>query len=182
MFKKVTGYKKRFLDEMKRVYEGQMLNSVEYSIGEKIKTVGQKSDVDYLVKMYGYKEVWDCPDTVKPADIPLPNYASVFASEDTREAYSFNSTLNFFQDLFACSQEVKQFEERRDRLCEILRAINKKLPACVYIPFVKDSDQYCNLLNVVVEETRIFSTKERAPYYLCLEVFDPIECVNPNHK
>ena len=63
-----------------------------------------------------------------------------------------------------------------------MRAINKKLPACVYIPFVKDSDQYCNLLNIVVEETRIFSTKESAPFYLCLEVFDPIECVNPNQK
>jgi phosphatidylinositol 4-kinase len=25
----------------------------------------------------------------------------------------------------------------------------------------------------VIQETRIFSTKERAPFYLCLEVFNP---------
>ena len=83
VFKKVTEYKRRFLDDMKRVYEGQMLNSVEYSIGEKIKTVAQKSDVDYLVRMYGYREAWDCPDTVKAVDIALPNYASVFLPPDT---------------------------------------------------------------------------------------------------
>jgi phosphatidylinositol 4-kinase len=57
----------------------------------------------------------------------------------------------------------------------MIQEINLKLPACVYIPFVKDSDQYSNILNIVFEETRIFSTKQRAPFYICLEVFNPIE-------
>ena len=38
------------------------------------------------------------------------------------------------------------------------------------------------MLNIVVDETRIFSTKERAPFYICLEVFDPIECCKSIHK
>jgi len=50
----------------------------------------------------------------------------------------------------------------------MIQEINLKLPACVYIPFVKDSDQYFNILNIVFEETRIFSTKQRAPFYICL--------------
>ena len=86
--------------------------------------------------MYGFKENWENFEMVKPADITLPNYASVF-SEEGKEEFSFKSTINFFEDLFQASQEVKQFEERSSRLKEILRAINKKLPACVYIPFVK---------------------------------------------
>lgn len=32
-----------------------MLNSVEFFIGEKIKTVPVKSDIGYVVKMYGSK-------------------------------------------------------------------------------------------------------------------------------
>lgn len=60
--------------------------------------------------------------------------------------------------------------------------MNLKLPACVYVPFTKstsinyaDCNQYYNVLNIVVEETRIFSTKTRAPFYICLEVYNPIE-------
>lgn len=60
--------------------------------------------------------------------------------------------------------------------------MNLKLPACVYVPFTKsksmvysDSNQYYNVVNIVVEETKIFSTKMRAPFYICLEVYNPIE-------
>jgi hypothetical protein len=31
------------------------------------------------------------------------------------------------------------------------------------------------VLNVVVDEARVFSTKERAPFYICLEIFNPAE-------
>lgn len=31
------------------------------------------------------------------------------------------------------------------------------------------------MLNIVVEETRIFSTKTRAPFYIALEIYSPIE-------
>lgn len=32
-----------------------------------------------------------------------------------------------------------------------------------------------NVLNVVCEEAKVFSTKERAPFYICLEIFNPAE-------
>lgn len=31
------------------------------------------------------------------------------------------------------------------------------------------------VLNIVVEETKVFSTKERSPFYICLEIFRPEE-------
>lgn len=52
----MTEYKNKFLEDMSKLYEGQMLNSVEFFIGEKIKTVPIKSDIGYIIKMYGSKD------------------------------------------------------------------------------------------------------------------------------
>lgn len=49
--------------------------------------------------------------------------------------------------------------------------MNKRLPATIYIPFTKDCYQDLNIINIVCEEARVFSTKERAPFYICLESF-----------
>ena len=59
----------------------------------------------------------------------------------------------------------------KQRLCQI----NKQLPAQVYIPFVNQSMRNYAILNIVVEEAKIFQTKERAPLLLCIEAFRPIE-------
>ena len=57
-----------------------MLNSVEHFIGEKVKTIPNKSDVGYLIKMYGNKELSQIKDIgVKADDITLPNYSSMFS-------------------------------------------------------------------------------------------------------
>ena len=56
-----------------------------------------------------------------------------------------------------------------------LERINDALPSSVYIPFVKDSIRYDTILHIVISETKIFSTKERSPYYICLELFNPQE-------
>jgi len=38
-----------------------------------------------------------------------------------------------------------------------------------------ESLRHYSVLNIVIDETRVFSTKERAPYYVCLEIFMPQE-------
>jgi len=56
-----------------------------------------------------------------------------------------------------------------------LKKVNYKLPSLVYVPFVKDGlRNYC-VLNIVVEQTKIFSTKERYPYCITLELYRPEE-------
>lgn len=32
--------------------------------------------------------------------------------------------------------------------------------------------RHYSILNIVVQETKIFSTKERAPFYICIEVYN----------
>lgn len=95
---------------MNKLYEGQMLNSIEFFIGEKIKTVSVKSDIGYIMKMYGAKDTRiDEDTTVTPKDVTLPNYSSFFKSFDEGEIYSFKSMINFFEDLFVSSEELKNY-------------------------------------------------------------------------
>lgn len=39
-----------------------------------------------------------------------------------------------------------------------------------------------NVLNIVASECRVFSTKERAPYYICVEVFNPVETLEEDDQ
>lgn len=103
--------------------------------------------------------------------------------------FSFKSTINFFDDLFAISQQLGTVDNKKAFLKKALREMNERLPACVYIPFSKskvlkilDFIRLSNVLNIVASECRIFSTKERAPYYICLEVFSPEEALSESEQ
>lgn len=56
-----------------------------------------------------------------------------------------------------------------------LKEVNQQLPASVYLPFVSDSMRNYVVLNIVIDEARIFKTKERAPTMLCIECYRPVE-------
>jgi phosphatidylinositol 4-kinase len=64
-----------------------------------------------------------------------------------------------------------------------LQKVNERLPAAVYVPFLSskhflkliDSIRNFVVLNIVFNESRVFSTKQRAPFYICLEIFRPEE-------
>ena len=45
----------------------------------------------------------------------------------------------------------------------------------MYIPFVSRSMRNYAILNIAVDEAKIFQTKERAPLLLCIEVYRPLE-------
>lgn len=110
----MTDYKSKFLQEMNRLYEGQLLNSVEHFIGEKIKTVSNQSDIGYLMKIYGTKDTVNMNELrICAEDITLPNYSSVYRGIHQQEATSFESTLNFYQDLFIASQEISNADNRK---------------------------------------------------------------------
>ena len=121
---------------------------------------------------------------IEARDIILRNYllkqqtdeANLGKSTDFVNAYL--STPQFIKTLTDLSDEVMKYttpEEKKlflkKRLCEI----NKKLPSQVYIPFVSKSMRNYVILNIVVDEAKIFQTKERAPLLLCFEVFRPNE-------
>ena len=58
----------------------------------------------------------------------------------------------------------------------MLMEINERLPANVYIPFFKESIRLYNVL--CVWKGRLFSTKERAPYSIWVEIYREDEELN----
>ena len=77
----------------------------------------------------------------------------------------------FWEDLLTIGNEITKVagEERNKRLERSLKDINLKLPANVYIPFFKDEIRLYTILSVW--KGRLFSTKERAPYSIWLEIY-----------
>lgn len=57
------------------------------------------------MKMYGTKEIANLHELrIRAEDIILPNYSSVYRGLHEQEVTSFESTLNFYQDLFIVSR------------------------------------------------------------------------------
>lgn len=54
-FKQISEYKDKFLYDMSKLFEGQMLNSFEYYWGEKVKMYPTDPDTAYAIKSYGTK-------------------------------------------------------------------------------------------------------------------------------
>ena len=53
---------------------------------------------------------------------------------------------------------------------EFLGEMNKKLPAKVYLPFKKEHYHHRTVLNILIEECKVFTTKERTPICISLEI------------
>lgn len=86
---------------------------------------------------------------------------------------AFKPTVSFWEDLVLISRELCPLpkEERLGELRKKLAILNSTyLPsACVFAPV---GHLQHRIWNIHVEESFAFSTKERAPLFLCLEVVD----------
>ncbi len=49
---------------MNKHYDGQMLNSLEMTLGDKVKTYSEDPEMSYLIKVYGTKEAKKSEDKV----------------------------------------------------------------------------------------------------------------------
>jgi phosphatidylinositol 4-kinase B len=61
-----------------------------------------------------------------------------------------------------------------------LTQLNQSLPAAVYVPFIETRNHA--ILNLVIEETKLFITKERAPFCVVCEVWRPAHEVTVQNK
>jgi hypothetical protein len=102
-------------------------------------------------------------------------------SQESKERDFLNahlSTPSFIKTLTDLSDDVMTYQTMQEKkifLKQQLCRINRRLPAQVYIPFVSKSMRNYAILNIAVEEAKIFQTKERAPLLLCIEIYRPIE-------
>lgn len=95
-----------------------------------------------------------------------------------RDAISaFSSTPRFIKDLTELSVDIIAAQDKEAALKGGLAKLNEFLPATVYLPFVTAALRNYTVLRVVPEESRLFLTKERAPFLVCLEVYRPEEFI-----
>jgi len=92
---------------------------------------------------------------------------------------SFFSTPKFIQDLTNLSAAVVSKQGTKEDKEKVLRTglndIKGGLPSSVYMPFVSKSMRNYAVLNIMESETRLFLTKTRAPFMVCVEVYRPEE-------
>ena len=65
--------------------------------------------------------------------------------------------------------------DKKQSLIAGLTKINEGLPSNVYIPFVNNSWRNYAVLNICENESKLFITKTRAPYLICMEIYRPEE-------
>lgn len=106
---------------------------------------------------------------IKPSLIPLNFY------KRSAEQEPFESTLSFIQHLTEISCIIMRSSDKKTVLQKELARVNQLLPACAYIPFSNYKTRKSFVLHIPVTEAKVFMTKERAPYLICIEVFNPHE-------
>ncbi|CAD8090552.1 unnamed protein product [Paramecium primaurelia] len=130
----------------------------------------QDEKIKELISTYGTPQFDQ--NSLKCLILPEHIQLSKYIPLDQQEGYDFMSCINFWNDIISISDKLKFADPKIISLRADLSLINTRLPANVYIPFVKDQLRHYTILNIVVQETKIFSTKERAPFYICLEVYN----------
>lgn len=105
-----------------------------------------------------------------------PQYLSIKRAFVEDREDDFDATINFVQQLTNASVQVLDVVDKKAQLITILASINKQLPAAVYIPFTKYRNHV--VLHLQVQELKVFKTKERAPFLIAMEVFNPFEEYN----
>ena len=160
--------------------------SVENKDINKPRIAAQNKTLDHISELNENPYLHPKPFKIEARDIVLRNFLNEqenqlgrnFQTKNKDFVNAYLSTPQFINTLTDICDDVMKFQNPEDkmsflkkRLCEI----NRKLPAQVYLPFVSKSMRNYAVLNIVVDEARIFQTKERAPILMCFEVYRPIE-------
>lgn len=107
--------------------------------------------------------------TVDPSLI-LENFEQI--DNEDRNLTSFLSNVNFIDKLSNICEIIRiaPADNQLIILQQELNIINKLLPSNIYIPFLSEKIRNYIIVHIPVSETKIFRTKNRAPYMLTIEV------------
>jgi len=85
------------------------------------------------------------------------------------------STIYFVKALTDIAVDLLSLPNKLESLKLRLSEVNSSLPSGAYLPFSKKDLRECAVLWLRVSESKVFATKERAPYLVYIEVFNPAE-------
>ena len=143
---------------------------IYHSINIEEETVYQESDEQQICReiIWKYNAGTYNPeenDDIDPRYIPIPPLS--------KNQSSYMSTLSFIDALTQISQLLLKSQSKSEFLKEELTKLNELLPSGVYIPFNIFKARNCAILHIPVSEARVFTTKERAPFKISIEIFRP---------
>ena len=183
----------------------ESLNSDDREINDQIKTIMLSlSQMQYAEIHQAYKETPSKQQAMKEIEDVIERYKQIeVLSEADIQAYrnkirasdiklkQFNFTMGvkmqlsndggylstpfFVFSLTTLCNIILHAQNKEEALFEGLQKINMHLPSAVYIPFVSQSMRNYGVLHIKVTEAKVFVTKERAPFLICVEVFRPEE-------
>ncbi|EGR34783.1 phosphatidylinositol 4-kinase, putative [Ichthyophthirius multifiliis] len=166
----------------------QLLSTVYTStyLPQKREQLFPNQEIQKQIQAYGTsnwtENMIQIKEKLQAKDIILSNYTeeSILEQDNSQNQIliqkdGFISNLSFWNDLILIGEKLKNAQPQYIALRHFLQIINKQLPSAVYIPFVWKSIRHYNILNIVVEETKLFSSKERSPFSICCEVYRPEE-------
>lgn len=140
-------------------------------LGEEIGNSADRAAVRQIVQEYE-----DLPsdygrrlEAIEVKSVPLQPFSYGMIAD------GFMSTICFVEELTHISSALVGAPKKRELLTQLLKELNKKLPAAVYLPLSRRSMRECAVLHIPVHEVKIFVTKERAPFLICVEVYEPYE-------
>ncbi|CAD8153192.1 unnamed protein product [Paramecium octaurelia] len=126
------------------------------------------------IQIYGTADYDQSTPKLNASEINIKQYTSVNGDDQMTDSnIGFSSTINFWNDIIRISERLYLAYPQIISLKADLQRINQNLPSSVYIPFVKDQIRNYVVLNIVASESKVFSTKERSPFYICLEIYRP---------
>lgn len=130
------------------------------------------------LKKYSEEDINELTIPIEPKNISL----YYFPNENGYEPFS--ASLSFIERLTAISVLIMKSADKKAVLEKELAKVNSILPACVYIPFNNPKIRDAFVLHIPLQEAKVFTTKERAPYLISIEVFRPHRefMLNKNYK
>ncbi|CAI2382541.1 unnamed protein product [Moneuplotes crassus] len=142
----------------------------------------KNKEIEQVIENYKKTEILS-PETIqkyrnkiRAADITLRKYDYTMGVDTTLDNQSgYLSTPFFVFSLTNLCNIILNSQDRESALFDGLQKINMHLPSSVYIPFVNASMRNYVVLHINVVEAKVFVTKQRAPFLVCIEVFRPQE-------
>lgn len=126
-YEQVKKYNQQLLELMCKDFGDMRLISRDFYLGvlTRRNSLGRPAVKDNIRK-YGTIQEDECNKSieVEADDIALPNYYSIYAKEAVAEPYSFKSVVNFFEDLFLISADIKNADPKTKALKHLLKKVN----------------------------------------------------------
>jgi hypothetical protein len=128
---------------------------------------------------------WYIPRSISDSDdkSQLASFVKSNVFSKQRRLNYFNDEMEFWNFLTDLSTRLKAYPVgpiRKQRMKLELENLNKCIPSGCYIPQCSTDDVHCRIVRIDASECIVFSTKERVPYLVVVEVLeDPFTVSQP---